>query len=144
MIKLIKCDNAKIHLSTINEFQEKLYDYHVNILKVEIPPYGNITTEYQFNMSISNSLLDFFLVEKDNNYIGLVVLEERDCGCYIYQLYVEDKNKGYGKYVMNILKRIYKNVELSVFKDNINAMRFYQRVGFKVIENLGDKFKMKL
>lgn len=144
MIKLIRCNNAKEHLSIINNFQEKLYNYHVDNLNVKIRPNGSITTEFEFEMNNRNEIFDFILLEKDKAYIGIVVLEERQNGCYIYQLYIDDKNKGYGRYVINILKRAYKRLELSVFKINENAVNFYQRVGFRVIEDLGEKYKMEL
>ncbi len=52
-------------------------------------------------------------------------------------LYIDPKfhNKGYGKLLLNHAKELSPNgLYLWVFEDNIGAIKFYEREGFKLIE----------
>lgn len=74
---------------------------------------------------------------------------------YNFEIDSEYQGKGYGSKFMDkvvkSIKRLFPNndgIYLSVFKDNINAVRIYSKVGFVVIKELnyneGDVLEMKL
>lgn len=51
----------------------------------------------------------------------------------------EQQGKGIGKLLINHAKSIRNNLELNVYQQNTNSVRFYESVGFKVIEETFDE-----
>ena len=81
----------------------------------------------------------------DNKKIGCCLVEEKDDGVILDEIYLEEeyRNKGIGT---NIIKKILQNnpiVYLWVYKENIKAISLYKKIGFNIIEDTETRYYMK-
>lgn len=53
------------------------------------------------------------------------------------------QSKGFGKIILEDLIKTYPEIELEVLKVNLRAKRFYEKLGFEIIEEKEDVFRMK-
>lgn len=77
-----------------------------------------------------------WIVEKNGVIIGMMAIAEEQKINWIEQLYVLPKATGQGAGSLLIAKAKSLNlpIRLRTFQENLGAMRFYERHGFKIIE----------
>ena len=77
-----------------------------------------------------------WIVEQNNVIIGMMAIAEKQQINWIEQLYVLPKEIGHGAGSLLIAKAKSFNlpIRLRTFQENLNARRFYERHGFKIIE----------
>lgn len=85
------------------------------------------------------------LIIYNNQKIGCLLLEEKDDGILLDEIYIENdyRNKRIGT---NIINNILKNndiVYLWVYKDNIKAINLYKKLSFIVIDETDTRYYMK-
>ena len=75
--------------------------------------------------------------EDSGEILGFAGLEKD----YIAGIFVMDsaRSKGIGKALLDDVKRRKKELTLSVYRKNLRAVRFYEREGFRVIEESRDE-----
>ena len=56
----------------------------------------------------------------------------------------EFQGKKIGKIILKDLLKNYSQVELEVLKVNLRAIRFYENLGFKILEEIDDAFQMQI
>lgn len=73
-----------------------------------------------------------YVYEINNKIVGFVGIEEQ----YIEGIFVDSKhqNDGVGKELINQVKKENLNLKLSVYEKNTNAIKFYKKQGFEIIE----------
>lgn len=85
---------------------------------------------------------EVYLVEDMSNIYGFIALVENKIAAIFVS--PELQGKGIGKLLINHAKGIRNNLELSVYQKNINSVRFYESVGFKVVaETLDEETRSK-
>ncbi len=73
------------------------------------------------------------LIKEDGEIAGFMEID----GGWLHHLYIAPgfQNKGFGKKLLNKAKQLSpKEIQLMVFEDNKNAIRFYEREGFILVE----------
>lgn len=97
-----------------------------------------------FSLIKNNKL---FLLILKNKIIGTILINFNDNIIYIEELEItkRQRKKGYGKSLIQYLITNYSNffIELIVDKDNVNAINFYNKFGFEIIEDNKSTYKMK-
>lgn len=79
-----------------------------------------------------------FVIKKENKIVGFIEIENE----WLHHLYISPifQNKGYGKMLLDKAKELSpKELRLWVFEDNKNAIKFYQREGFKLEKKRNQK-----
>lgn len=105
--------------------------------------------------SYSKKLSDFayfIIAEESKEQIGFIAYYLNDILSFVYipQIVVHktSRHQGVGHIMLNrlldIIKGQYKSLQLEVLKDNLYALSFYRREGFKTIEVRDFKFLMAL
>ena len=94
---------------------------------------------------VPKSIKDYYNIVIDNKIIGCVLLEDKDDGKILDELYLEEeyRNKGIGS---DIIKNIQKNnsiLYLWVYKDNKKAISLYKRLMFNIILETETRYYMK-
>ena len=87
-----------------------------------------------------------FLAEDRKKKIGLITYKIAKDGCEIVTLNSVKQNKGVGTQLVKLVlseakKRKCKNIWLITTNDNIKAIRFYQKLGFRLIKVYSDVVK---
>ena len=77
--------------------------------------------------------------------IRSLLLTDKDDGTLLDEIYLEEKyrNKGIGT---NIIKEVINNndiIYLWVYKENVQAISLYKKLGFNVIEETESRYYMK-
>jgi N-acetylglutamate synthase-like GNAT family acetyltransferase len=90
--------------------------------------------------------LNGFLAEDRKKKIGLITYKIEKDGCEIVTLNSVKQNKGVGTQLVKLVlseakKRKCKNIWLITTNDNIKAICFYQKLGFKLIKVYADVVK---
>lgn len=76
------------------------------------------------------SKVEVYVYEDNNKILGFVGLSENYlAGIFIRQ---DVQSKGIGKTLMNFVKGIKEQINLSVYQKNERAIKFYQREGFVI------------
>ena len=81
----------------------------------------------------------------DNKIIGSFLLVNKDDGILLDEIFIEEpyRNKGIGT---NIIKEVINNndiIYLWVYKENVQAISLYKKLGFNVIEETESRYYMK-
>ncbi len=88
---------------------------------------------------------NFQIIEVSNSPIGYLETHQVEELLFLSNLMIlkEFQGKGIGKTILQDLLKINSSMELEVLKVNFLAKRFYQHLGFIVIEEKEDVFRMK-
>ena len=112
-------------------------------LKGSIQSHGFVSNEYWHNMLpiIKKYYLpntESFVFEDKRQIKGFIsIIDEK----YIGALFVDPlfQKQKIGSKLVNYVKKIYSELSLKVFTKNIDAIRFYQKNGFKIIAEQVDE-----
>ena len=74
---------------------------------------------------------EIFVFEEDEIIKGFVAL----CGDTLAAIFVspDEQGKGIGKQLIDKSKEVRRNLELTVYKENRDSIKFYEKCGFKMI-----------
>lgn len=126
----------------IRKFEESDINYVMQIWKNEnIKAHQFISKEYwENNYSyvkeiLPNAEIYVYVIEK--NIVGFIGLDQN----YIEGIFVDKNNqyKGIGTLLLNRVKENRNTLILSVYKKNINAIKFYKKNGFVITNEKIDK-----
>ncbi len=137
--KLIKSSDKDID-RLIDYKKRNIFEYANNLTKEEIDEINNYV-----NDEVPKLINDYYNIVIDNDIIGCLLLTNKDDGKLLDEIYLEEdyRNKGIGT---SIIKDILNNndiVYLWVYKDNINAISLYKKLGFDVINKTESRYFMK-
>ena len=137
--KLIKSSNDDIE-KLIDYKKRTIYEYAKNLSKDEIDKINNYVKN-----NVPKLLNNYYNIVGDNKIVGCLLLTDKDDGILLDEIYLEEKyrNKGIGT---DIIKKVISNndiIYLWVYKENIQAISLYKKLGFVVIEETESRYYMK-
>ena len=137
--KLIKSSNDDIE-KLIDYKKRTIYEYAKNLSKDEIDKINNYVKN-----NMPKLLNNYYNIVGDNKIVGCLLLTDKDDGILLDEIYLEEKyrNKGIGT---DIIKKVISNndiIYLWVYKENIQAISLYKKLGFVVIEETESRYYMK-
>ena len=137
-----KLDKSSVDgIGRLIDYKNKtIYEYARNLSSDEINKINNYV-EHEVPKLINN----YFDIIVDNKIIGCLLLTDRDDGILLDEIYLEEeyRNKGIGT---DIIKNVISNndiIYLWVYKENIQAISLYKKLGFVVIEETESRYYMK-
>jgi ribosomal protein S18 acetylase RimI-like enzyme len=137
--ELVKSSNKDID-RLIDYKKRTIFEYAKDLSKEEINKINNYVTN-----EVPKLINDYCNIVVDNKTIGCLLLTKKDDGKLLDEIYLEEKyrNRGIGT---NILKEVINNndiVYLWVYKENIQAISLYKKLGFIVIDETDSRYYMK-
>lgn len=121
----------------IREFEGKEINDIMKIwLDTNISAHNFVDAEYwESNFEYAKEAIleaEIYVYDEDDEIKGFVGIVDG----YIAGIFVDERYQGQsiGMKLLNYIKDIYDELTLDVFKENINAVRFYEREDFKAIE----------
>jgi ribosomal protein S18 acetylase RimI-like enzyme len=134
----------KATIENINKLKDyklaTVMEYATNIDELEKQKILNYV-----NTETPKNLEDYKLIKVDSTIVGcLLVINYKD-GVLLDEIYLEENYRGLG-IGSAIIKSIVKNhnvVYLWVYKENIKAIKLYEKLGFKIIEETETRSFMK-
>lgn len=87
--------------------------------------------------SIYLPMAQTYVISNEGKIVGFVSMVDT----YLAALFIDsnDQGKGYGKALLNYVKRKHPLIHLKVYKQNTYAIRFYKRNGFIIKEHQIDE-----
>ena len=137
--ELIKSSNKDI--DRLVEYKKiTIYEYAKDLSDEEIDKINNYVTD-----EVPKLISDYCNIIVDNKIVGCLLLTNKDDGKLLDEIYLEEeyRNKGIGT---NIIKEVISNndiIYLWVYKENIQAISLYKKLGFNVIEETESRYYMK-
>ena len=134
--------------ATLND-ADFFYYVKKTVLKEYIEKIWGWDEEFQLKFHQENyNFLTTYMIQCERVYIGTVEIKEEEDRIFICSLYILPGYQGKGigsgiiaKYVKKAAEAK-KGVELEVLKLNVNAIRLYDRLGFKIVGGDDSKFFM--
>lgn len=95
--------------------------------------------------NVLKQIRNYKLINIDGNIVGCILVENKDDGVIIDELYIEEKyrNNGIGTDLINNVISNNNIVYLWVYKLNVKAIRLYKRLGFIIIKETENRYYMK-
>lgn len=95
--------------------------------------------------NVPKQIRNYKLINIDGNIVGCILVENKDDGVIIDELYIEGKyrNNGIGTDLINKVISNNKVVYLWVYKLNVKAIKLYKRLGFIIIKETENRYYMK-
>ena len=137
--KLIKSSNDDIE-KLIDYKKKTIFEYAKDLPENEINKINNYVKN-----NVPKLLNNYSNIVVDNKVVGCLLLTDKDDGTLLDEIYLEEKyrNKGIGT---NIIKEVISNndiIYLWVYKENVQAISLYKKLGFNVIEETESRYYMK-
>ena len=137
--KLIKSSNDDIE-KLIDYKKKTIFEYAKDLSENEINKINNYVKN-----NVPKLLNNYSNIVVDNKVVGCLLLTDKDDGTLLDEIYLEEKyrNKGIGT---NIIKEVISNndiIYLWVYKENVQAISLYKKLGFNVIEETESRYYMK-
>ena len=137
--KLSKSSNDDIE-KLIDYKKRTIYEYAKDLSNKEIDKINNYVTS-----EVLKLINDYCNIIVDDKIVGCLLLTDKDDGTLLDEIYLEEKyrNKGIGT---NIIKEVINNndiIYLWVYKENVQAISLYKKLGFNVIEETESRYYMK-
>ena len=137
--RLIK--STKDDLDKIIEYKKKtIFDFADNLSPEEIDKINNYV-----ETTVPELIEDYYKILVNGNIVGCLLITDKDDGKLLDEIYLEEeyRNQGIGTGIIASILNKNKIVYLWVYKANINAIKLYERLGFKVIEETDTRYYMK-
>ena len=137
--KLIKSSNDDIE-KLIDYKKKTIFEYAKDLSENEINKINNYVKN-----NVPKLLNNYSNIVVDDKVVGCLLLTDKDDGTLLDEIYLEEKyrNKGIGT---NIIKEVINNndiIYLWVYKENVQAISLYKKLGFNVIEETESRYYMK-
>lgn len=117
-----------------------IFDYATNLSEEE----KNKIIIY-VNHHVRSDVNNYKLILINNKIVGCLLYITYEDGLMLDEIYLEENYRGQG-IGTSILKTILldnKNIYLWVYKENVKAIKLYNNLGFKVIEDTENRYFMK-
>lgn len=143
------------HIEIVESLAREIWsEYYVPIIGKDQVDY--MLDKFQSRQAISVQIRTgflYFLIKEDDQFIGYISVQPRGGDLFLSKIYVKSskRGKGYGKKAMQFAERLakekgLKRIVLTVNKNNVNAIRAYEKLGFKnlgsVVQDIGGGFVM--
>jgi ribosomal protein S18 acetylase RimI-like enzyme len=95
----------------------------------------------------------YFLMREDSEFIGYIAVQPKGIELFLSKIYVKSSRraKGYGKKAVQFAESLaqqrgLKKIVLTVNKNNVNAIKAYEKIGFRnvgsLVQDIGNGFVM--
>lgn len=123
--------------------EAKLYNilkYAENLTQSEMEEINNYVLE-----ELKEKLENYQMIIAQEKIVGCILVEQNEDGVIIDELYLDEnyRNKKIGSTIIENIKKDNNKVYLWVYKNNINAVKLYKKLNFKIIEETGTRYYMK-
>lgn len=123
--------------------EAKLYNilkYAENLTQSEMEEINNYVLE-----ELKEKLENYQMIISQEKIVGCILVEQNEDGVIIDELYLDEnyRNKKIGSTIIENIKKDNNKVYLWVYKNNINAVKLYKKLNFKIIEETGTRYYMK-
>lgn len=123
--------------------EAKLYNilkYAENLTQSEMEEINNYVLE-----ELKEKLENYQMIIAQEKIVGCILVEQNENGVIIDELYLDEnyRNKKIGSTIIENIKKDNNKVYLWVYKNNINAVKLYKKLNFKIIEETGTRYYMK-
>jgi ribosomal protein S18 acetylase RimI-like enzyme len=92
-------------------------------------------------------------MKEDNEFIGYIAVQPKGAELFLGKIYVKSSRraKGYGKKAVHFAETLaqergLRKIVLTVNKNNVNAIKAYEKMGFRnvgsLVQDIGDGFVM--
>lgn len=138
--KLVNCTNNDLDRIKLYKYNS-IVSYADNLSNNEI----NEIKDY-INKSIMDEILNYKNIIVNNNVVGSILINSITEGYLIDEIYIKEdyRNKGIGSLVItDFINSLSKDIYLWVYKNNINAIRLYNNLGFIVLSETDNRYYMK-
>ena len=137
--KLIKSSNDDIE-KLIDYKKKTIFEYAKDLSENEINKINNYVKN-----NVPKLLNNYSNIVVDDKVVGCLLSTDKNDGTLLDEIYLEEKyrNKGIGT---NIIKEVINNndiIYLWVYKENVQAISLYKKLGFNVIEETESRYYMK-
>lgn len=131
-----------------NNYMEKLIEYKKNsifeyVFDLSAEEIKKIS-DYAYD-NVLNNIDNYKNIVIDGSIVGCLLLTDKDYGVFLDEIYLEKgyRNKEIGTDI--IKKVILENdvIYLWVYKLNNKEISLYMKLGFKIIEDMGNRYYMK-
>ena len=132
---------TKQDISKLYELSKRLIDTYEN---------KNVNYDFIYNWifnKLNNEIHDYYQILYNDNHVGYIhIINEDEIEIDDFYIFDEYQNKGIGTIVLNtLINQSTKNIFLYVFIKNMKAISLYERLGFKITENIKDsRYIMRL
>lgn len=141
-LKKYKLDSSSMKdIDTLIKYKlNSILKYASNLSNKEL---DEINTYVKDN--VPKQLNNYKLINIDGNIVGCILVENKDDGVIIDELYIEKKyrNNGIGTDLINNVISNNNIVYLWVYKLNVKAIRLYKRLEFKIIKETENRYYMQ-
>ncbi len=143
-INIIKV-NGKNLIKVTSDLAKEIWNEHY------VPIIGQDQVDYMVNNFQSlkaitdqiNQGYSYYLIKEKDDFIGYIGFEFQDTALFLSKFYIKSssRGKGVGKqtidFLINLAKENKKDkITLTVNKNNKNSITAYEKLGFKIVENL--------
>lgn len=117
-----------------------IFEYSKDLELEEITKINNYV-----NSKIPKQINNYKIIKSDNKTIGCLLVEKHLDGVILDEIFIEEehRNNGIGTEIINNILSNYCIVYLWVYKDNIKAIKLYEKFGFAIIDNTETRYFMK-
>jgi ribosomal protein S18 acetylase RimI-like enzyme len=129
-------------------------EHYISIIGAEQVDY--MLKRFQSKQAISEQIMAgflYFLIKDDNEFIGYIAVHPKSTELFLSKIYIRSsrRNKGYGKKAVRFAEGLargkgLRKIVLTVNKFNFNAIKAYEKMGFRnigsIVQDIGDKFVM--
>lgn len=124
----------------INYKRNTLYEYAHDLRDDEITKIENYVKD-----TVPKLLDNYFNIVVDGKIVGCLLVTLKDDGVLLDEIFIEEEYRNFGIGTSIINKVINDNdiVYLWVYKENVNAIKLYKRIGFNIIEDSDIRYYMK-
>jgi len=143
------------HIEIVESLAREIWtEYYVPIIGSEQVHY--MLDRFQSRRAISEQLTTgvlYFLMKEDNEFIGYIAVQPRGVELFLSKTYVKASRRagGFGKKAVQFAETLaeergLRKIVLTVNKNNVNAIKAYERIGFvnvgSLVQDIGNGFVM--
>ena len=133
------------HIEIVESLAREIWtEYYVPIIGSEQVHY--MLDRFQSRRAISEQLRTgvlYFLMREDNEFIGYIAVQPRGVELFLSKIYVKASRRagGFGKKAVQFAETLaeergLRKIVLTVNKNNVNAIKAYEKIGFVNVGSL--------
>ncbi len=124
-----------------NYKKETIFAYAQNLTKEENDKINNY-----IDNAIKKEIVNYQLIIVENKIVGCLLIEKEKDGVLLNEIFLEKnyRHKGIGTNIIKNIIKEYNTIFLWVYKENINAISLYKKLGFKIVEQTNSRLFMSL
>lgn len=124
-----------------NYKKDTIFAYAQNLTKEETDKINNY-----IDKTIKKEIVNYQLIIIENKIVGCLLVEKEKDKVLLNEIFLEEnyRHKGIGTNIIKNIIKEYDTLFLWVYKENINAISLYKKLGFKIVEQTNSRLFMRL